>query len=1052
MSSNIFRSSSAHLRGNVAIQRSIFPLLRSSKRRIDPSAALPVPHYPGVMGLSMPVSYSDAARVTRTVVITAGSDSYTDLIAAINVLDPANLDAVDLDGFLALRNLNPGKDHFIEIPSAGGTLVAPLGFVTNHHPNGRCMAGDYASTPGTRTQSNPANTALIGQDEELSSSVINRALASTLNYIDQLKMDLDREITVVREFTGVLAVHTASGLRTIFTGSSTVRLELLPLGGDITKYIEVVDSEGATAYNSLYERITVTAAHYATNIQPLVATPFGNWGTPDGGSIFHTDVESKVKHPSIAITSILGNVVKCTGAHFDTLLIQNGDLLKIAGATNNLPFSHNGWFAIDRVMDAETIMVRSVGMSEFLPFAFREENRPTSLNPSTDGSLGALTVYIGRYLTLTGVYFVLSDDPGVGAKLRLPVGVSFREIVYNDLGRPLSGNQNQLGNALNAHITDPTDAHAASAISGFTSSVPWQGGSTSSGATLRETIEDVIQDLKNAISNDSGTGRIGAEALTIGGVVPNNIASGSLLSQLQALLTTIRDNTLYASASSWKDGTTVSASTIVGALDEIVSDLSGGAGPAKIGGFTSAVPWKDGELARGEDLKLTIEDVIDGLAGSSGSAKIGSPVSASLAVGSVLSQLTALAAGWGKLDREQTWTNKQLFNGSHATVAVLATTVAPTITGDRKLLWEITVSGTRKVRFYSVLATSALEITNNVAWSGSLWVEDTSAISNKIEFSSTKVSFYEHPIVSGSASWSDNRFRSVTDFNNNLDDISPSFVSGLVNIGDGLLGTALLSQVARVMTKRGLNTANTKTLIWEFKSQEAGGHNIRLYFSSVSGESLEITFNARWDKELDAGVGQWVRDATLSGPSGSIYNTCSKFVINRDYLKVFHRSVGDANFSDNEVSGFGGVGGGWDSDKTFSLAFNSATPAITAKNTLTVKNIVKAWGVYTTGGVTPLNVESYNISSVNYSVFGLFLNVNLANSMDSENFAVFATAWDNPGVSGIPVASYVCTRNKPMVNGEDEFSVSVYSLNISGLINLATTPLTIMVMVLGEEA
>ena len=968
MSSNIFRSSSAHLRGNVAIQRSIFPLLRSSKRRIDPSAALPVPHYPGVMGLSMPVSYSDAARVTRTVVITAGSDSYTDLIAAINVLDPANLDAVDLDGFLALRNLNPGKDHFIEIPSAGGTLVAPLGFVTNHHPNGRCMAGDYASTPGTRTQSNPANTALIGQDEELSSSVINRALASTLNYIDQLKMDLDREITVVREFTGVLAVHTASGLRTIFTGSSTVRLELLPLGGDITKYIEVVDSEGATAYNSLYERITVTAAHYATNIQPLVATPFGNWGTPDGGSIFHTDVESKVKHPSIAITSILGNVVKCTGAHFDTLLIQNGDLLKIAGATNNLPFSHNGWFAVDRVMDAETIMVRSVGMSEFLPFAFLNENRPTSLNPSTDGSLGALTVYIGRYLTLTGVYFVLSDDPGVGAKLRLPVGVSFREIVYNDLGRPLSGNQNQLGNALNAHITDPTDAHAASAISGFTSSVPWQGGSTSSGATLRETIEDVIQDLKNAISNDSGTGRIGAEALTIGGVVPNNIASGSLLSQLQALLTTIRDSTLYASASSWRDGTTVSASTIVGALDEIVSDLSGGAGPAKIGGFTSAVPWFDGTIVRGVDLKLTIEDVIDDLAGSAGSDKIGSasitvPTDTPpeiIAAGSVLSQLKDLALGWGKLDKYLTWTNKQKFSG---------------------LDWN------------------PIGVT------------------------------YPSPLL-----------------------------SGLLNIGSELRDTAFRAELARVVTRRAESATNTKTLIWEFPSQEVDGHNIRLYFSGVSGESLEITFNARWDKEVSPLTnGAWVRDVHT--------HTCSKFVINRDYLKVFHIGAGSANFADHDLGDGGGWGGGWDSDKTFSLAFNSATPAITAKNTLTVKNIVKAWGIYKTGGVTPLNVESYNISSAIYRNGAASIDFNLVNSMDSHNFAVFATVWyDDPCYDptepypvGCPVGSYVCTREQLIANGEDAFRINVYSLAPSltagvGIVNLAATPLSIMVMVLGEEA
>ncbi len=194
--------------------------------------------------------------------------------------------------------------------------------------------------------------------------------------------------------------------------------------------------------------------------------------------------------------------------------------------------------------------------------------------------------------------------------------------------------------ALLAHITDPTDAHAATAI-GFGGSNTWADGTTNPAANTEVQLDKIVTDL----ATGDGAGKIS-----------------------------------YNGGVAWADGTTNPATTVGGQLDKVLTDLSASTGSAKIGGaaivqtsFTISsgtirdqlvalsesnqiqydyqVDWADGTNFPTDTVQGALDRIPQTLASvtgpNGGTRKIGGEAivntSATITAGTLLSQLTLLS-------------------------------------------------------------------------------------------------------------------------------------------------------------------------------------------------------------------------------------------------------------------------------------------------------------------------------------------------------------------------------------------------------------------------
>lgn len=296
----------------------------------------------------------------------------------------------------------------------------------------------------------------------------------------------------------------------------------------------------------------------------------------------------------------------------------------------------------------------------------------------------------------------------------------------------------------NAHVGGTADRHPAAAIDYAGGNTAWADGTQNPATSVEAQIDKMLADLAAA----GGAGKIGAAA-TNG--APGTLAAGSVKSQLDALLGLQNSHVAagagahpasaigYAVGSAWKDGTANPATTAQAQLDKVVKDLVADAGAARIG--AGARPnWLDGLVNPAGVSLLTalgkiITDLADQTANADGAARIGAGTSGTLPQGSVRSQLDALNASAVRTNAPNVFSLTQTFNGiADETTPVLATT---RVAGSRRLLWEIAGGiGSYKYRIYA--ESSALEVTINARWNGSLWVKDTLATpSAKFDFAPT---------------------------------------------------------------------------------------------------------------------------------------------------------------------------------------------------------------------------------------------------------------------------------------------------------------------------
>lgn len=631
MSFNENDYSSSHLLGNVDLPRNLLPTLRSTYRRNDPDGGSAVPYFPNISGKTLRIAYTFEVMSVVTNAqsnVTFASNSLTAIIAAINAVDASHLEALDQDGFLVLRNKNPGKTHKIGVESwtTPANDAAPIfGFRVSPFPGSVSYAGELSSSPGNRDEENPQGTALIAKDEAITPATFNRPYGTLLQLIQEIQSELERDVVVYREIAATLVLHPINnGWPSYALADENLRLPIEMMGmageissGDIGKldpFFTVLSPEGL---NSEFGRDPspdsylgdlnpggVLGAFYATTGTAYNdGASFTTWGTPDGRSIYGPTVPNKNKHVAVAIASFDGNIAYCPGALFETRLVKKNDPIQISNVVSTAPFDHSGWFAVESVIDEEHLAIRPLSAAERVPAA---GNRPRALNPK---GLGNLRVAVGYFIPARDVWLYVGVNGVQDIRLRVATAVPLREALAEDFALGRTGTWQYLSSLLSDHILGSANRHASTQISGFTSATTWADGSTITGANLKATIENILTDLRDATAAD-GAGRIGSKARSGG-----EVASGSISSQLEYIAANwgkLSRAQFWTAANGFLEGITVNGS----------SSGDANANPAistspPTGGGSANLLWK---IAAGVDVFVRVYAYIGAMVDSGGSA------------------------------------------------------------------------------------------------------------------------------------------------------------------------------------------------------------------------------------------------------------------------------------------------------------------------------------------------------------------------------------------------------------------------------------------------
>ncbi len=582
MSFKSSKYSFAHLRGKTAIDRNTLATVRTKTRRTDPDGVSNSPYYPSASGKTLRVKYTymDGGDVTETTEdIALSSSSLAQIITDINAVDSDNLEAIDMGGYLGIRNLNVGRTHFVTIeayttdPSDDAAPI--IGFTVWPFPGSTSYVGEVASTPGLR-QGNPQGTALIGQAEDFHASGINRAFEALLDQLESGFIDLDAPVIGFREFELSFTLQGGSGqyYSALSGAPSDLRIPIFGVDGVFkpqTRYFQILKKltgnlpapyiRGSSASNvgttpawpyTTWKHTAIGEVVYGDPGDTILVdgTPFATWGIPDGGTIYDEDVPFYDKQPAIAITSIEGDVIFCNNATFQTLKVGKGDPVWLEAATLE-PFDHTGWFVVKEVYDEEHIAIRPMAPSEQAP---GDGNRPRQINPLAGGTL---TVKMGYFIPANNLLIVTADQAPVSGTVvvRIACALPLREALREDLVDTHPGLLQEVLGFLSDHVGNGSAAaHAAEGIRGFNAGTLADTTSLDlSAGNIKTLITNLVGFLASTSTGTTpgGTNKIGSAALAVSGGVPGvytgdarGVIAGRLYEQLTAVLLQLRDHEL----------------------------------------------------------------------------------------------------------------------------------------------------------------------------------------------------------------------------------------------------------------------------------------------------------------------------------------------------------------------------------------------------------------------------------------------------------------------------------------------------------------------------
>ena len=444
--------------GAGSVSRVTLPYIVSGIRRNDPDMVSTSSYYPALLGKTVIIEQGGDFSGTTTITFT--SSSYATAITDINTAAATHLKAGDYDGYLAFISLHAGGNNYLKI--TGGTALSILGIDAYPHPGGISYAGEIDSPKPSTYESRTKGTGVILKNEGVNRENWNRGLAAIGYVLDSFQANLDREIAFPVQYSTTIngsSFSITSNDRFYISGNGIVTAN--PSADILDKLISVLDTNNNQLFDSNGDRVRVTSITYGTLVD--ATTSFAAWGTSDGKSVFGNSSHLQKIKATRAITSINGNTIKCSGATFLTNKIQINDTLKVTGATNLSPFSHNGEFYVDEVLSEEVLKVRPKGTVDG-PLTTLA-NLPTCLN-QTKGIAeiyGTVTIYMGSFLPLSlptaDMVFNLSASlPNSTYKVVLPIGKSLKSLLQEDITASTIvspfGGQLELGSKLIATLAN----------------------------------------------------------------------------------------------------------------------------------------------------------------------------------------------------------------------------------------------------------------------------------------------------------------------------------------------------------------------------------------------------------------------------------------------------------------------------------------------------------------------------------------------------------------------------------------------------------------------
>lgn len=557
--------------------------------------------------------------------------------------------------------------------------------------------------------------------------------------------------------------------------------------------------------------------------------------------------------------------------------------------------------------------------------------------------------------------------------------------------------------ALIAHITDPTDAHLASAI-GYGGGAAWADGTTNPAATVEAQIDKILTDL-NGTTGSTGTHKIGGATIT-GTTI--SIPAGTLRSQLVAL--SFATNIQFDSGSNtFADSTALGDDSVQATIDTLINTYAATTNP---GGTT----------------KIGTEQIVNS--------------SATLPAGTLFSQLVLLSR-------------------------------AANLHGNPGPAWhDGTANGAGTVQ--AKLDKIITDLIANPAGSGASGAD-------RIGTAQRSAWLGGRPNPGAISVW-DALDKIITDLAATTANDDGAERIGAAAQGN-LLTTSVRGQLDELDVNWGkLSRANTWTntqtfngpsgdtnaamdstalptdrkLLWRILITDTPVNTYMRFYSDKSVNSFLITYNAAWNGT------NWAPDDTSPAAAAHEYRFDNTIFGNLRVSTKFDTSVAWATSAWDEYGTFGGRNI-WLGNTTISgpaplvttiqmenpeILFlntadatgNDSNPPATQGhiNRLKAKNLPKMWALITTGGVTDLIQEGFNIASISSS--GNTCVVNFATAMANSAFACVATC-----MSDQATVIYSSARTTSSV------TLKAYNTSTSTQVTLGTTPIVIALTLFAKQ-
>jgi hypothetical protein len=240
--------------------------------------------------------------------------------------------------------------------------------------------------------------------------------------------------------------------------------------------------------------------------------------------------------------------------------------------------------------------------------------------------------------------------PTLASPVSGSIDLTRRQDAFATSGTPRSLRRGQTRDALsdllgwyNAHVTGAADRHTAAQVD-YAGGGNWADAVTNPAATVEVQLDKVISDL----GGSTGGLKIGA-ATTAGS--PFTLSTTSVKNQIDQLLGFLNGlsaaNISYAGSGAWFDTSVISAANVEGAIDEVVSDLAADAGSARVGSAALSYQLLGPTTISAGSIYGQLDSIISALADQTapvtGAGRIGNdaytPGTYGITLGSIRSQL-----------------------------------------------------------------------------------------------------------------------------------------------------------------------------------------------------------------------------------------------------------------------------------------------------------------------------------------------------------------------------------------------------------------------------